>query len=296
MILHEISLLPTWLVGIPTYLQVPIFLTILPVATVLLVALGFLALACWRVIRVRVLLLDAYDALPRPEHTSKYFPLFGDLPQIRKQQPAEAHIEWERELQSGVYVYRGLFYQPRVIMGDTKAMNHILSQANSYDYPKPEGARQFLLNMLGNGLLVAEGNDHRRQRKVIQPSFNVSAIRDLTPVFFKHANAFAEKLVELVEQTKGPSATPFIEGQTPVMAGISEAKKPVIDVSSWLGRVTLDIIGDAGFDHKFEAVTRREEDMDDAIYSSFQKMMSTMVNMSFTDFIRSESESKNVIS
>lgn len=242
MVAERIVLVPDWLSALPLHIKGPLVLAAAPVVILALAVAWFVGLALYRVFGLHVLRTDIYSAIPRPPHKSKYFALFGDLPEIRRTPPADAHIAWERELKSSVYVYRALFYQPRVILADPKALNHILGQANSYSYPKPEGARNFLIDLLGNGLLVAEGDDHRRQRKIIQPSFNVSAIRDLTPLFFRHANDFAAKLAELVDGTKGPAEAPFLEGQSAKMAQVSQPSKPVMEVSSWLSRVTLECV------------------------------------------------------
>ncbi|MCO5549789.1 hypothetical protein L7F22_003263 [Adiantum nelumboides] len=164
-------------------------------------------------------------------------------------------------------------------------MNYILGQQNSYNFPKPEQTRQFLDNLLGNGLLVAEGDIHRRQRKVIQPAFNVSAMRALTPLFFRHSNEFVAKLSQLIDETKGPSEEPVIEGQSVQSARQSEPKKPVFDISHWFGRLTLDIIGDAGFDHQFDAVKLPIDKQHDSIVASFRSLMRMVSSISITEIM-----------
>jgi hypothetical protein len=44
---------------------------------------------------------------------------------------------------------------------DTKAINHVLM--NSYIYQKPEGAKYNLSRIVGNGVLVVEGDKHKQQ-------------------------------------------------------------------------------------------------------------------------------------
>lgn len=50
---------------------------------------------------------------------------------------------------------------PRLLLADTKALNHILM--NAYDYPKPDINRVGLGRILGPGILVVEGNQHKLQ-------------------------------------------------------------------------------------------------------------------------------------
>lgn len=277
--------LPAWFTNLPYLVQAPVGLFALSI-TLLFALIGyFLATSAWRIVKARVLRNDGYDHIPRPQHTSKWWPILGDLPQIREAPPAEAHIAWSRELDSEVYIYRAIFYLPRLILGDTKAMNYILGQQNSYNFPKPEQTRQFLDNLLGNGLLVAEGDIHRRQRKVIQPAFNVSAMRALTPLFFRHSNEFVAKLAQLVDETTGPSEQPVIEGQSVQSAQKSQAKKPVFDISHWFGRLTLDIIGDAGFDHTFDAVKLPIDEQHDSLVASFRSLMRMISSVSISEIL-----------
>lgn len=277
--------LPHWFIRLPLALQAPIGLFAISITLFLSLIGYFLGTACWRVIKARILRNDGYNHIPQPKHTSTYWPILGDLPQIRDAPPGDAHIGWARELDSDVYMYRAMFYLPRLILADPKAMNYILGQQNSYNFPKPEQTRHFLENLLGNGVLVAEGDIHRRQRKIIQPAFNVSAIRALTPVFFRHSNEFVTKLSQLIDETKGPSEEPTIEGQSLECARQSQPKKPAFDISHWFGRLTLDIIGDAGFDHKFDAVKLPIDQQHDSIVASFRSLMRLVSNISILEIL-----------
>lgn len=70
---------------------------------------------------------------------------------------------------------------------DTTAISYILS--NAYEYPKPDFVRDSLATMAAGheGLLTVEGDDHRRQRKIIAPAFTTQHIKSLTPFFFEKA-------------------------------------------------------------------------------------------------------------
>lgn len=59
--------------------------------------------------------------------------------------------------QHGSFVRAGAFYgDDRLMVFDTLALQHILL-SRAYDYPKPNEARGELLQILGNGVLFAEG-------------------------------------------------------------------------------------------------------------------------------------------
>jgi hypothetical protein len=145
------------IMNLPIYLLAPLLLGGLLAAFIVAFSTYLVILSFSRVIAVRVLHTDIYSALPRPKDTSWRYPIYGHLGTIRDAKPAEAHLAWIKELNSEVYVYRGSTYAPRLMMADPRAMNYILSQTQCYNYPKPHQTRRFLAELLGEGLLVAEG-------------------------------------------------------------------------------------------------------------------------------------------
>jgi hypothetical protein len=84
------------------------------------------------------------------------------------------------------------------------------------------------------------GDVHKRQRKILQPAFNVSGIRNLTPNFFRHANKLSQVLAKLVDSTEGPADEPFLPGQSIPSAKESVKGKPVFNIGFWLSKVTLE--------------------------------------------------------
>ena len=101
-------------------------------------------------------------------------------------------------------------------------VQHILNEWTLYI--KPEDSRRALATILGNGLLTAEGETHRRQRKVLTPAFATSYIRDIMPIF-------STKASELVDELRKELPNQSEKG---------------IEVFGFLSRATLDIIGSAG--------------------------------------------------
>ncbi|KIO26751.1 hypothetical protein M407DRAFT_197174 [Tulasnella calospora MUT 4182] len=134
--------------------------------------------------------------------------------------------------------YRGVFLCRNLCTKDPKAVAHVLNHA--YDFPKPPHIRSFLERMFGKGLLVAEGLDHKRQRKILNPCFGPAYIRELTPIFYDKAFELRDIWVRQIEE------------------GRLESKE--IDVFVWLARATLDIIGLSGFDYAFETLSQGETD------------------------------------
>jgi hypothetical protein len=69
---------------------------------------------------------------------------------------------------------------------DLRAIAHILHRTDVYQ--KPEMMQKIIERMLGRGVLVAEGEAHRIQRKALNPAFGPGQLRDLTGVMLDKSN------------------------------------------------------------------------------------------------------------
>jgi len=121
---------------------------------------------------------------------------------------------------TGLVAYPGLFYVPRIMPTSTSAIQHILN--NWTIYIKPEESRRALRSILGDGLLTAEGEMHRRQRKVLNPAFATGYVRDVVPIFADKANELVDLILEDVQRGED------------------------VEVFHFLSRCTMDIMGAAG--------------------------------------------------
>lgn len=269
--------LAIWLIG--SILLSP-FLVLLALITKALVT------TVLRLIAVHITHSDIYDDLPCPKWPDWRAPLLGHIPKVWLSPPAVAHLDWIDEVQSNVYVYRGLFYSNRIFIADPRAVTHILSQAQCYDYPKPKQVRKFLTNILGEGILSAEGDTHKRQRKIVSPAFSVSSVRAFTPSFFKRAHQLVRTWDKIVEDTQGPDEKPFILGQSIPSARASRAREPVFDVSFWLSKVTLDIIGECGFGHDFRSLELTDSETEDDLASQMSALFKQISGARLWDFLR----------
>ncbi|KAJ7144759.1 cytochrome P450 [Mycena crocata] len=166
--------------------------------------------------------------LPGPKSTHL---LFGNLKDIWKAENSVLHEKWVQEY-GPTLKYKAFFGMTRLYTTDTGALNHFLT--NSVIYQKPEEARYNLARMLGRGVLVAEGDEHRQQRKVMNPAFGAPQIRELTGIFI-------EKSLELRD---------IWAGQAAKSGGTAR-----VDILSWLSKATLDIIGLAGFNYHFNSLS-----------------------------------------
>ncbi|KIK04023.1 hypothetical protein K443DRAFT_676331 [Laccaria amethystina LaAM-08-1] len=148
--------------------------------------------------------------------------------------------------------FRGLFGKKRLYTIDPKALNHILMNHN--DYQKPEASRHGLTSIMGAGVLVVEGDKHRQQRKIMNPAFGPAHVRELTEIFVKKSIQLRDIWIEEISKGRGQ-----------------------IDVLSWLSKMTLDVIGLAGFNYKFDSLTRPGED---ELHDAFSHVLRASTNVS----------------
>ncbi|OKL55823.1 hypothetical protein UA08_08812 [Talaromyces atroroseus] len=144
------------------------------------------------------------------------------------------------------------FYQPdrgeRVLVTGIKALNEILV-SKATEFVKPQTIRRRLYTVAGNGLLLAEGEIHKAQRKDLMPAFSFRHIKDLYPVFWTKSKELAD-LLDREINSKGSSRT------------------GVVVMQNWATRATLDIIGIAGMDHDFDSL----RDPDNPLTRQYQRM------------------------
>jgi cytochrome P450 len=129
----------------------------------------------------------------------------------------------------GVIRYLGPFNQERLLVTSPKALAEVLVTKN-YEFVKPSLVRYALGRILGIGILLAEGDEHKMQRKNLLPAFAFRHIKDLYSVFWDQSSKGLQAMTEHI--MSGAADRPEAEKNT-----------AVVEVSSWASRITLDIIG-----------------------------------------------------
>lgn len=158
-------------------------------------------------------------------------------------------MKWIKQYGS-TFRYRILGGGWRFFTADPIALSYILQHADTF--PKPDLTREQMETFLGNGVLIAEGADHRRQRKILNPSFSQAAVREMVPMFMDKAYELKDTLVQIVND-------PSIEASaTPPVAGDVVDGTRKIDVMKFLAQATLDVIGLAGFNYDFRSLSLSE--------------------------------------
>jgi cytochrome P450 len=186
----------------------------------------------------------------------------------------ERHNDWVKEY-GPTFRYRILFGSVRFFTADLVALSYILSHSDIF--PKPEQVRRNMGEILGNGVLSAEGADHRRQRKVLNPSFSASAVRELVPIFLDKAYDLKDKLLTMIDD-ESIEASPTPERPEDKVPG---GRK--IDVVRYLQQCTLDVIGAAGFNYDFASLREPNNELAEA----YRKMFSAAQNITIMAILQS---------
>jgi cytochrome P450 len=153
------------------------------------------------------------------------FPLWGQFVEIITNECGVPQRKWHTE-HGPIIRYFFPFGAERLAIADDKAI-HQMTIKNPYNYPKPVRAKLWMVRILGEGVLLAEGQEHAHQRKALAPGFSIASIRALSPVFWQKSLLLSKLWKEEMAEAKVPAKC--------------------IEVLEWLNRTTLDIIGQAGF-------------------------------------------------
>lgn len=169
---------------------------------------------------------------------------------------------WLREVPNdGLIRYRHAFNRERVLLASPKALAEVLVMKN-YEFLKPVQFRHGLGQLLGIGVLLAEGDEHKKQRRMLMPAFSYRHIKNLYPIFWAKGREVTDKMAA------------FIESQH--ANGSNTTEKPdsregtVVEVNNFASRVTLDIIGVAGMGHDFNAIQDPSSELNQCYRRVFQ--------------------------
>lgn len=148
----------------------------------------------------------------------------------------------------GIIRYLAIFNSERLMVTSPKALSEVLVTKN-YDFVKPSHIAQGLGRLLGIGVLLAEGEEHKAQRKNLMPAFAFRHTKDLYPTFWSKSREAVIAMTEAVKADELKRAESADVEKNPE----GEADT-VIEAGEWASRATLDIIGVAGLGRDFGAI------------------------------------------
>lgn len=151
------------------------------------------------------------------------------------ERPAGARfLRWMEEVPNeGLIRFPGVFNQDLLLLTNPRTLGEVLVH-KAYDFEKPLGVRDLLRIILGNGLIVTEGDVHKFQRKHIIPSFRLRHIKELYPIFWSKASELKDRITaDLMQKPNGDQ---------------------VVEINGWANKVTIDVIGLATMGRNFNTL------------------------------------------
>ncbi|KAI0074875.1 cytochrome P450 [Panus rudis PR-1116 ss-1] len=140
-------------------------------------------------------------------------------------------LDWQLlEQFGGIARIKGAFGEDRLWVADPKALQYIL-QTSGYNFPKMPERRALSRMTSDQGLVWADGDDHKRQRKAMLPAFGQNEAKALIPIFSRYADAIVTRWKDLLSDSPKESSE--------------------FNIPFWLSNATLDAIGEAAFDYSF---------------------------------------------
>lgn len=167
---------------------------------------------------------------------SGIYPLIG-IPQISLRTPhaGAAILKMMTDVpNNGLIRVPGMFNSDSILPTDPSTLADVLVN-KTYDFEKPKDLRQFLRLILGDGMILVEGDEHKFQRKHVSPAFSFRHIKELIPVFWSKATDLKGRIAAEVYENPEPTTEP----KTRHLEGI-------VEINHWATKVTMDIIGLAG--------------------------------------------------
>ncbi|CAB4385599.1 unnamed protein product [Rhizophagus irregularis] len=158
--------------------------------------------------------------------------LYGNLKTLMTEESGVPQLRWIKKY-GNVIKYHGLFNNPILLIADTKLVQEITLN-KAYDFIKPLNASG--ISLIGRGLIYAEGDDHKRQRKLSNPAFTYSVVKEMVPSF-----------VHIGSTLKGLIEEKLNSGETN------------INLTPYISKATLDVIGLVGFNYEFNSLTSQNE-------------------------------------
>ncbi|CAJ0836941.1 10654_t:CDS:2, partial [Entrophospora sp. SA101] len=102
---------------------------------------------------------------------------------------------------------------------------------------------EFLKKIVGDGILLVDGDVHKKQRKLMNPLFGNHSIRDMIPKFTRITNKLKDIWRDEIKNSQNVNND-------------IDKKCAIIDVGHYMGRASLDVIGIVGFDSEINSLIK----------------------------------------
>lgn len=104
----------------------------------------------------------------------------GNIPELTLTEFGVIEDEWMKEYGNIVKIKASLG-ETRLFISDPLALQHIL-QTSGYNYPKPPGYNSMDSFFIDKGIVLSEGEMHKRYRRVMLPAFGMAEVKSMVPM------------------------------------------------------------------------------------------------------------------
>jgi cytochrome P450 len=202
---------------------------------------------------------------PRRRHSTllifikPYFSPLKDVPTapqppLRRRifkEPNPFHFErWINTVPNqGLIRYFGFLNMERVLVTSPDAVRQILQQ-KPYDFEKQYAQRIHLSRLAGQGLVSAEGDVHKRQRKVMLPAFKHEFVNDWYGILRTKTCELAQVISNSVQKASDGDSNEQSLGE--------KTNSRVMDLDDFIHRAVFDVICMANIGYNINAINQPE--------------------------------------
>ncbi|KAI0484816.1 cytochrome P450 4A12A [Xylariaceae sp. FL0804] len=160
--------------------------------------------------------------------------------------------QWQREIKhDGVFRYLGVLNSERLVFTSVEGCLEVLQRAD--DFIQPRLLSDLAERILGPGLVLVNGHEHRRQRRLLLPSFSMRQIRSLFPVFWAKAVEIQARFDRMVAET-----------------ATKDGFSAPMEIDEHAGHVALDVISKAALGVDFRSIAAP----DNALVATYRRIFS----------------------
>jgi cytochrome P450 len=171
-----------------------------------------------------------------------FVPVIGQLPELRRYRKMDLGLGFLQKLQQdhgNIFLF-GFGPLIRLVVNEPDLLADIFSRSNAQNYVKPLIYSAVFVPILGrHSLLVAEGSEHERARRMINPAFHHVNLKSMVSIISGQTAKAIEALL--------------------LKYNSNQKKQEAVDLQVEFNALTLSIIGSSAFGSGFETVINAKD-------------------------------------
>ncbi|KAK0702076.1 cytochrome P450 [Lasiosphaeria miniovina] len=157
--------------------------------------------------------------LPGPKDN---FPFMGQGKKLlTASSPIEDYVKWGNTWPDAPFIRHLTLGNMEVLLVNTPEAHREVLQTHCYSFRKPDILYRLVGEIIGRGLLFTEGEEHKKQRRILAGLFSASSIKRMLPIFHEKAR----------------SLTKFLE------QGLDENRRVTFEAVDAFSKMTIDVVG-----------------------------------------------------